>query len=215
MLVNFRFTLTVVLLGGCAIFLRSHSRQETILEHRPLASLPLQLGSWSGRDEAISTEVTEKLGNGDFLSRMYRADSANRSPVSLFMAYFPSQRTGDTIHSPQNCLPGSGWFPLEVSRITLNGPDHAPFRVNRYYVSKGEDRALVLYWYWAHDRGVASEYWAKFYLITDAIRLNRSDGALIRLTAYVRPGDTTDNAQKSLVAFSGELMPVIDTYVPN
>jgi len=28
--------------------------------------------------------------------------------VSLYIAYFPSQRTSDTIHSPKNCLPGAG-----------------------------------------------------------------------------------------------------------
>jgi len=182
--------------------------------HAPLASIPAQLGRWRGTDEPIPSDVLETLGRGDFLSRTYRDDSVTSSFVNLFIAYFPSQRAGDTIHSPQNCLPGSGWFPLDVDRLVLAGPGHASFPVNRYYIAKGDDRALVLYWYWAHDRGMASEYWAKFYLITDAIRLNRSDGALIRLTSFVRPGETTEKVQQSLISFGGELVQVINPYVP-
>ena len=212
---DLRFALTAIVLAGTALFLKSHYRHEVIPLHTPLSSMPIQLGRWRGTDERITSDVLQTLGSGDFLSRTYRNDSASPAYINLFMAYFPSQSTGDTIHSPQNCLPGSGWFPLEVSRIMLTVPGHDPFRVNRYYVAQGEDRAMVLYWYWAHNRGVASEYWAKFYLISDAIRLNRTDGALIRLTEYVRPGETTDSVQQSLLAFSGEFVPFIDTYVPD
>lgn len=210
-----RFALTAIVLAGTALFLKARYRHEVIPVHSPLSSMPKQLGGWRGTDEPISSDILETLGSGDFLSRTYRNDSARASYINLFMAYFPSQSTGDTIHSPQNCLPGSGWFSLEVSQIRLTVPGHAPFRVNRYYVAQGEDRALVLYWYWAHNRGVASEYWAKFYLIADAISLNRTDGALIRLIEYVRPGETTESVQQSLLAFSGELVPLIDKYVPN
>ena len=89
------------------------------------------------------------LGAGDFLLRVYQ-DSSRRQPyVDLFLAYFPSQRTGDTIHSPKHCLPGSGWLPVESSRVTLALPGHSPFLANRYVIAKGTDRQLVLYWYLA------------------------------------------------------------------
>ena len=47
--------------------------------------------------------------------------------------------------------------------------------MNRYVIQKGVDRQLVLYWYQSHGRVVANEYWSKFYLIRDAVRLNRTD----------------------------------------
>ncbi len=78
----------------------------------------------------------------------------------FFAAYFPSQRTGDTIHSPQNCLPGAGRTPIEFSRMPLERPGRPAITVNRYVIAKGIDRMLVLYWYEAHGRVVASEYWA-------------------------------------------------------
>ena len=50
------------------------------------------------------------LGVDDYLSRAYyRADGA---VVGLYMGYYGSQRQGDTIHSPLNCLPGAGWEPV-------------------------------------------------------------------------------------------------------
>jgi exosortase D (VPLPA-CTERM-specific) len=209
-----RFVLTVALLGGSALFLLVHQQREIIPPHQPLAAVPLQLGQWQGRDEHLSSDVLQYLGKGDFLSRTYYEESVGAPYVSLFMAYFPTQRTGDTVHSPLNCLPGSGWFPLEANRIELSIAGHRPFPVNRYYVAKGPDRALVLYWYWAHDRGVASEYWAKFYLVADAMRLNRSDGALVRISVPIAQGESTDTAQRTLIAFSERLLPLMDRYVP-
>jgi len=211
MSLGFRFALSVTLLAGTAVFLDSH--QEVIPPFPLWVSFPHQLGVWRGTDVPIPRDVLETLGKGDFLWRTYQEDASPLSQVDLFMAYFPSQRAGDTIHSPQNCLPGSGWFPLESTRIMLALPGQVPFASNRYLVARRDDRTLVLYWYWAHDRAVASEYWAKFYLVADAIRLNRSDGAMIRVTTPLR-SETVDDAQRRLVAFAQEVVPLINSYVP-
>jgi EpsI family protein len=96
----------------------------------------------------------------------------------------------------------------------MNIPGHAPFLANRYVIAKGQDRQLVLYWYWAHDRAVASEYAAKFYLVTDSIRMRRSDGSLIRLSASLGPNEDIESAQKVLVSFAGNVISRINTYVP-
>jgi EpsI family protein len=152
------------------------------------------------------------LGPGDFLLRDYqRPDGAD---VNLFIAYFPSQRAGDAIHSPKNCLPGAGWAPVTADRITVNVPGHEPFPANRYLIAKGEDRQLVLYWYWAHDRVVASEYAAKFYLVADSIRERRTDGSLIRVTTGLAHGESIDAAQQRLLGFTGNVVPTISSYVP-
>ena len=157
-------------------------------------------------------DVREVLGNGDFLERLYKRNTYE-PPVDLFVAYFPSQRTGSTIHSPQNCLPGSGWTPLEKNRIQLAGPG-TPVHVNRYVIVKGTDRELVLYWYQAHGRVVASEYWAKFYLVADAISLNRSDGALVRIITPLASNEDVGSAQKRAVQFEEQLIPRLGAYLP-
>ena len=209
-----RFAVIAVLLAATALFLHARNRNEVLPERTPLTRFPYQLGEWTGTDVKISQDVLNVLGAGDFLLRVYQNSSVRQPYIDLFLVYFPSQRTGDTIHSPKHCLPGAGWLPVESSRVTLNLPGHLPFLANRYVIAKGTDRQLVLYWYLAHDRAIASEYWAKFYLVTDSIRLNRSDGSLVRLTTQLRPRETSDAAQARLISFAITFTPLLNQYVP-
>jgi EpsI family protein len=206
------FVALAVLLIATAIFLQARSRGEVFPARHPLASFPRQLGSWEGTDIAIDEDELQVLGPGDFLLRVY--EDQQTPPVDLFIAYFASQRTGDTIHSPKNCLPGAGWTPIQSRRIMLSMTNHAPFPVNRDVISKGDARELVLYWYWAHDRGVASEYWAKYYLVADAIRMNRSDGSLVRLKTTMDPGETADAAMPRMLSLADRVLPLLDDYIP-
>ncbi len=209
-----RFVLAVVLIGLTAILLQARGRTEIIPKHRPLSSFPPQLGNWEGTEVALDKETLEVLGAGDFMERVYQDPDGKLPEVDLFLAYFATQRAGDTIHSPQHCLPGAGWNPEQRTRITLALPGHGPFPANRYVISKAESRRLVLYWYWAHDRGVASEYWAKYYLVKDAIRMNRSDGALVRITISMFPGETPEAAQQRALSFTSLVVPHLDDYNP-
>lgn len=209
-----RFALAATLIALTAILLQARGRTEVIASHLPLSSFPVQLGNWNGVDIELDAKTLEVLGPGDFLERVYQNPAAKLPVVDLFLAYFPSQRAGDTIHSPQHCLPGSGWNPEENARVTLSLPGHGPFPANRYVIAKAGARKLVLYWYWAHDRGVASEYWAKFYLVQDAIRLNRSDGALVRIVTDMHPGETTDAAQQRIMPFASDVVPLLGNYIP-
>ena len=209
-----RFLAALILLVSTALFLEGRSRSEVLPSRLPLASFPEHLGNWSGTDIEITQDVLNVLGPGDFLLRVYRTESERVPENGLFIAYFPSQRTGDTIHSPKNCLPGAGWAPIDARRIPLSVPGEQPFIVNRYVIAKGSERQLVLYWYWAHNRAVASEYWSKIYLVTDSIRMNRSDGSLIRLTTRIIPGESADSAVQRLVPFAGEIVPRLDQYIP-
>src|SRR5262249_23502717 len=159
----------------------------------------------------ISKDELDVLGLGDFLRRDYQDKS---SRVNLFIAYFPSQRAGDTIHSPKNCLPGAGWSPVQSDRITVSLPGQAPFPANRYLIAQGDSRQLVLYWYLAHDRVVASEYSAKFYLVADSIRMHRTDGSLIRFVTPLASGEKVDAAQERLLSLAADVVPLLNEYVP-
>src|SRR4029077_296556 len=149
-----RVLIALALLAGAALFLQARGRSEVFPPRLPMASFPESVGNWTGTDVEIPKDVRDVLGPGEFLLRVYRPDDATKPVTDLFIAYFPTQRAGDTIHSPKNCLPGAGWTPVDSRRITLSVEGHAPFVVNRYVIAKGTDRQLVLYWYWAHDRAV-------------------------------------------------------------
>ena len=210
---QWRFWIAAVLLTGTALLLHARNRAEVIPARPPLATFPRTLATWNSIDVPLSQNVLDTLGPGDFLLRDYQ-DSTNGSNVDMFIAYFPSQRSGDAIHSPKNCLPGAGWSPVRADRILVQVPGHAPFPANRYLIAKAEQRQLVLYWYWAHDRAVASEYAAKFYLVADSIRQHRTDGSLIRITTPLGTNESLDSGQQRLLTFAGNVVPLINNYIP-
>ena len=209
---HLQFVLVAALLLTTRLFLHIAGGPESVVARQSLASFPKQQGSWTSQDLPLAPDVLEVLGPGDFLTRLYQ--SSGRPYINLFIAYFPSQRTGNTIHSPKNCLPGAGWVPVQSDRIRISTDRGRDFPVNQYLVAKGRERELVLYWYQARDRRVASEYWAKFYLVLDSIRLHRTDGALIRLVTPIVETEGVDNAQRRLVGFARQIIPFLGDYIP-
>jgi EpsI family protein len=199
--------LTAVLMAH-ALLVYGFSREEHPPPHRPLREFPVRVGSWALLEEgAVGEAVQEVLRADETLTRTYR-HASGQGIASLFVAYFRSQRTGVNPHSPKNCLPGSGWYPVEsgVLSFEVGGRTH-PVRVNRYIVAKGDSKSLVLYWYQTRDRVIASEYAAKVYLVADALRYNRTDTALVRIAVPVA-GDGVEAATRLALDFARE------TYLP-
>jgi EpsI family protein len=87
---------------------------------------------------------------------------------------------------------------------TFSIPGEPGFTANRYLVTKDGERQLVLFWFWAHGRGVASLKRADFYLTLDSLHLNRSDSVLVRINTPLRPSETTEAAQQRLLSFAGQ-----------
>jgi EpsI family protein len=134
--------------------------------------------------------------------------------ATLFVAYFESQRTGKAPHSPKNCLPGSGWVPSQSGMIDIAiVAEKEPIRVNRYVVSRGQNESVVLYWYQARNRIVASEYSAKIFTVADAIRYNRTDTSLVRVVVGVEDGNTR-GATDTAVSFVQSLFEPLRRYLP-
>lgn len=208
-----RFSVLVALLAMTAGFVHEHDKPEVVPARLALAVFPMQIGGWQGTQLPLTEDELTVLGPGEFLMRDYRKASV-AEPVNLYIAYFPSQRTGDTIHSPRNCLPGAGWTALESGRLAVRNADGTMMSVNRYIVAKGLSRSLVLYWYQAHGRVTASEYVAKIRLVEDAMRMNRTDGALVRIVVpFATPADLP-NAQNTALAFIADIQPILGRYIP-
>ena len=184
-------------------FLYSAVRPEFIPPSRPLEGMPATLGTWQlAQTGVIEQEVLDVLKADDILNRVYCNSTTGDCKTSgqaayLFVAGFRSQRTGKTPHSPKNCLPGSGWVPLSSGELTIDVGRQAPITVNRYVVASGSERDMVLYWYQSRDRVVADEFKAKFWVMRDAIRLNRTDTALVRV---IVPIGKKDEAQAEAAA---------------
>ena len=206
------FVPAFLILAATAVLLQARNAIETIPPHTNLSSFPVIIAGWTSTDVPISSDQLAVLGPGDYLMRDYR--QGRGLPVNLFVAYYPSQRSGDTIHSPQNCLPGSGWTPLKSRRIQIQQFGRTPATVNRYIVANRTEQMLVLYWYQAHGRITPSEYWAKVFLVQGAIKLNRTDGALVRIVIPFDSANGEAIAEERGLEFARQILPLLDSYIP-
>jgi len=211
---NIRFWTVVALLAGTGLLLFARGNRDLIPVSEPLSLVPQTIDGWSGRDLTIDQAALDVLGPGDFLSRVYGREG-QAEPIGLFIGYFPTQRTGVTIHSPKNCLPGAGWVFESSKYVNLTDADSKVHRVGEYIIGDGEVRQFVIYWYQAHGRSVANEYMAKIYLVTDAMRMNRTDGALVRVITPIGPKEDTATAAARAEAFAAQLAPMLPRFIPN
>lgn len=205
-----RFTITAGLLIAAFILLHGVSHGETIVPHQPLSQLPYIIGPWSGQEYPLSQEVLHAVSVSDYTNRLY--STTGIAPVQLYVGFYGSQKTGDTIHSPKNCLPGSGWDPVRAGETTIAVPGGRKIVVNEYVIQRDQDKQLVFYWYQGRGRVIASEYAAKFWMVTDAISKNRTDGALVRVITPIANNEAT--AQARLVSFTQSLFPQLDEIIP-
>ncbi len=227
-----RFWTVVLLLISTAFVIHARGDADRVPGSEPLSQMPQSIGSWTSHDIPLEEEVLSVLGKGDFLNRIY-VDSAPAlksvssttpethpsptytPPISLFIGYFATQRTGQSIHSPQHCLPGAGWT-FETSKYTsLTAENGQDYKVGEYLISDGTNRQFVLYWYQAHGRSIPNEYVAKAYMIADAIRLNRTDGAIVRVITPVLPSESVDVARDRAVRFTARMSPFLPRFIPN
>jgi EpsI family protein len=209
-----RYWLMVAVLLGATTGMKYLSHGEATPPAKPLSDFPQQVGEYSKIIEwPLDKETLDILKVSDYLDRGYWTPGMNRDLMALFIGYFRSQRTGATIHSPKNCLPGAGWSPVQSSIYEMDLKDGRKVPVNLYVLRKGLDQQLVLYWYQSHGRIVASEYWGKFYLVYDALRLNRTDAALVRINVPIADGDEA-KARERAIAFAQQVVPDVDQIIP-
>jgi EpsI family protein len=198
---------TVFLIIQTAV-LYSSVRAEYVPPSRVLAEVPHQIGSWNMAGESyVDKETQDVLKADDLLSRVYTNPSAG-AEASLVVAAFRTQRNGKAPHSPKNCMPGSGWTQLSSENYSIDVGLAAPIVVNRYVIVHGDSRELVLYWYQSRNRVVADEFKAKFWVVADAMRLNRTDTALVRVIVPISNNNdsaATATATNFVQAFFGTL----------
>lgn len=206
-----RVVTLVLVLHAVLFYTLSHG--EAVLLVRPLAQFPQQIGEWRMVQEGVLDQETRNiLKADDYLTRDYRSPSSSEL-VNLYVAFFKTQRTGQTPHSPKNCLPGGGWVPSVSAIVPIQIPGlREPIRVNQYIVSKGPLRDVVMYWYQSHGRVVASEYTAKIYVVADALRYNRTDTALVRVVVPVNGSD--DDAVRLAREFIASFFTPLAQFLP-
>ena len=204
-----RLWITAGVLVAAFVLLHGVSHGEVNVPRRALAELPLGLGVWVGTEQPLADAIVRAVGVTDYVNRFYASPAGF---VHLYVGYYASQRTGDTIHSPKNCLPGAGWDPVRSGSGRLVMPDGREILVNQYVIQQGLDQQLVFYWYQGRGRVIASEYLSKFWMAADAVSRNRTDGALVRVMTPIRGSE--EQARALLEGFTRAVFPSLDGLVP-
>jgi EpsI family protein len=213
-----RLLVTSALLLAGAGYVAHAMEEERVPARDSLTHLPLRLAGWEGRDApAFDPKIVQVLGVDEYVNRLYV--DRNSTVMSLYVGFYESQRQGDTMHSPLNCLPGAGWQAVRQDRVTLHvrGADGAPVAVtvNQFVIQKGLSRQMVLYWYQSHGRVIASEYTSKLYMVYDAMRLNRTDGAMVRVITPIRDRGEEAAAAGLANAFVQQIFPSLSRLLPS
>lgn len=202
--------LSIAALAGAQLL---QQREEFVPSRTEFADFPMQLADWAGRRETMEQKYIDALKFDDYILANYVRDGSQ--PVNFYSAYYASQRKGESIHSPRSCIPGGGWEikSLETVNADVPGEGGNPLRINRLVIQKGEDRQLVYYWFQQRGRNLTNEYAVKWYLFWDALTLNRTDGALVRLTTYLPQGEDLATGAARLDAFLRVLKPQLGRYI--
>ena len=203
----------LVMLASTWGLLLSLSQAEPLISRKSFVEFPLTIGDrWQGKELGMDPKVLEVLKLNDYMMRVYIPQELIKggenpkglAPVYLYVGYYQSQRTGATYHSPKNCLPGAGWQFVAGGDATV---------INKVVIQKGLDKQVILYWYQDRGRIIASEYWAKGFLVWDSMTKKRTDGSLVRISVPV-VGKSEEQAFAEGFEFLRDVFPLLGQYLP-
>ncbi len=187
-----------------------------MVQRSAFSMFPTQLGAWQqrGPEERLAPNVAKVLGADDYRQVTMMRDAATPT-VGLFMAFYHDQSKGG-VHSPEICLPSSGWEIAKLERVDI-APQlgtEGQFLLNRVIIQKGELRMMVYYWFQQGDRRVAWDVAAKFYLLADGIRSGQTDGGIVRLTTAMGSEESEESAEARLLEMTREVIAPLPKFMP-
>ena len=204
-------SLLVLCVATVAMFHLS-ARSEIIPDRPRFVAFPEQIGPWQGHPLLLEPDVERVIRPDDYLLSDYKTSDGKL--INFYVAYYASQRKNDKPHSPSDCIPATGWNFTNFQRTNYAG-NGMNWPLNRVVIEKNAIRQLVYYWFDERGRKVANEYLAKWYLHADAIVLNRTDGALVRVVTQIRGDESENDADRRLQAFIRDVMPTLSEYLPS
>jgi EpsI family protein len=175
---------------------------------------PTQVGGWEGKRDSLQGVYLDALRLDDYALTDFRGPDGQM--VNFYAAYYQTQDGTRAIHSPHDCIPGGGWEITRFEERTFPGQgSSSAFKVNRAIVQLGSHRQIVYYWFDERGRQMTSEHTARWYLFWDALTRHRTDGALIRFVAALRPGENEADVDARIMRLASTIQPMLGRYVPD
>ena len=187
-----------------------HHRDEVIPKRTQFAAYPLEIDGWVGRKLAFENNENDILKLKDYFLANFNKANTN---IDVYLGYTDSQRSGFVPHSPKACIPGGGWEITETKLKEIQIDSKTTFKVTRMLISKGESKQLIYYWFHQRGRNLSNEFPMKFALLYDAIKMNRTDGAIVRFSTAIRKSD--DDSDRILIDFIRLNYPKFPAFIPS
>lgn len=206
-----QFVVAAVLLVATLGISMAVEFREKVPTNKPFSRFPVEVGQWTGVRQYMEREIITELDLSDYTNIDYRNMSGRH--VDFYVAYYESQRKGESIHSPETCLPGGGWAFAQAGTVQIQLQDRS-IVVNRAIMEKGGDKRLVYFWFPARGRILTNAWEMKFYTFWDSLTRQRTDGALVRVITPITAGETPEEAEARLQQFTSEVVPILDGFLP-
>ncbi len=212
-----QFTISVALLFTAALLhMVLPERSEIFPDRKNFSQFPFEISSWTSSRKTMEKKFINALKFEDYLLSNYTNDE---SSLELYIAYYESQRKGESAHSPRSCLPGAGWRIEDRNIIELpfddkNGESKS-IRINRMLVQRADNKYLMYYWFKQRHRNISNEYLVKWYLFWDGMTKNRTDGALIRILYPLPTNIDVNDGDETIQSFISAALPNLPEYVPD
>ncbi|MGB5601224.1 MAG: exosortase C-terminal domain/associated protein EpsI, partial [Gammaproteobacteria bacterium] len=210
--IHYTLVATLALFSVSTLYIQD--REDILLTRAEFSEFPDRIGGWSGHKEKLEPVILQSLNADDYIMSNYK--NGNGDILNFYIAYYADQQAGSAAHSPRACIPGGGWQIKDLETVAIPELQMAgqPLSTNRLVIQKGDYGQLVYYWFQQRDRTITNEYLVKWYLFWDALTRNRTDGALVRLTTPIKPGEDHKLADQRLINFARLVQPLMDKYIP-
>lgn len=210
-IVALSFGLSLLFTGG-GFALQNLGSILNIPERPTFASFPMKINGWQGKRHYLSQEIMNSLWADDYVDAIFnRPDSG--TTIMLLVPYYEYQGTRHTAHAPQSCLLGSGWAITGARRTGVDVGDRS-IDVGMMYLRKDNVHMLASYFFLQRGRVIVSPWMNKFYLMLDAVKRLRTDGALVRVEILVPENVDIQIAENQLKNFIRDLWPQLKKYIP-
>jgi len=207
-----QFIVSVVLLGLTLMLSRGIEFREAVPMGRSFNEFPMMVGEWVGTKQVMEDQFIGALDFSDYIMADY-VDKQGRG-LNFYVAYYESQRKGESIHSPATCLRGGGWVFKEDGDAFVGFDGGGGMPVSRALIQKGSFRQLSYYWFPMRGRVLTNAFQMKWWTFWDALTRQRTDGALVRVIAPVGENESLKDAENRLQGFVREITPVLAEFLP-
>ena len=207
-----QFIISTVLLVATLALSQGIDFREAIPTAKTFDNFPLQVNQWRGTRQDMEEIFIDALDFNDYIMADYTNEKGRQ--INFYVAYYESQRKGESIHSPNTCLRGGGWKFRNAGKTYVLMHNALSIPVSKAYLERGSVKQVAYYWFPSRGRNLTNAYEMKWFNFWDALTRQRTDGALVRLITHVYPGEKSIDAEKRLQDFTRSVKPVLSKFLP-